>query len=173
MRRIVAALLLGMITVIVFWTFYNLPFLLLSKGEAPASSGGFLSGLLGTWGKGGKSAATFDSVADDLKRQEIRNQVLQAASQANASYAKKRSGKNQGAGAKGNLPARCMSTIDCKRSCRKACIARLSSCPTGQECKRGKEARLEQHAQVSSARMMPGHCCSRKFCPASSRAFTI
>lgn len=158
MRRGVAGLLLGLITVIVFWTFYNLPFLLLAKKEtAAAAGGGFLSGLFGGWGKGPTSAATFDSVADDLKRQEIRNQVLQAASQANASYAKKRAGKNQGAGSKGNLPARCMSTIDCKRSCRKNCIARLSSCPTGEECKRGKEARLEQHAQVRSASVSPIH----------------
>lgn len=150
LRRVVAGLLLGIITVVVFWTFYNLPFFLLAKGNTP-TSGGLFSGLwtgavVGNRAAGSSSA--FDSVADETRRLEIRNLVLQAASQANASYARKRSGKNQGAGMKGNLPARCMSTIDCKRSCRKACIARLSSCPAGQDCKRGKEARLEQHAQA-------------------------
>lgn len=149
-----AGILLGLITVIVFWTFYNLPFLLLAKNTTPAP-GGLFSGLLGGLGKGLKGSASYDSVADDLRRKEIKNLVLQAASQANASYAKKRTGKNQGIGAKGNLPARCMSTIDCKRSCRKACIARLSSCPVGEECKRGKEARLEQHAQARSESASP------------------
>lgn len=150
-RRWFAAALLALCSVLTFFTFYNLPFLLFANsGGGGAMRGGLLSGLFGAGtltpnvGSGG-----IDPVAEERRREAIRAQVQDAAEAAKASWRSKRTKTARGKSKSGSLdlPSRCMTTTDCKRACRKACFAR-ATCAGGEECKRGREARLEQHAQT-------------------------
>ena len=151
--------LLQVCTGITFYTFYNLPFLLLSHSglEGP-------DGVVGSWLallRGGAAPSadlkSNDPAAEERRLADIRASVLAASAAVNASWLKKakaaRHHKNKAPSASLDLPVRCMASMDCKRACRKSCLANSPACPEGTDCKRGREARLEQHATVRARKL--------------------
>ena len=155
-RAVAASIVLALSSLVTFYTFYNLPFILLSSG-GESGAPRWLAFLSAGVGAGGANAAGsgLDPQADGRRHAEIIAAVTKAQEAANTTWLKRikaTRGKESKPGEPA-LPARCMASIDCRRACRKACRASHDPpCPSGKACKRGKESRLEQHATVRCTR---------------------